>query len=142
VPDQGHAAPGPKVHIGLVHDHHPVGVAGGDLPDGLGGQGQAGGGVGVGDDDGLVQVIVPGRVQGEVLFQRDDVLGDVHQAAPDPVAAVGDVGPGQRAAGVAESPQGKEQVFVAAVAGHDLVRLQLIIFGGGLAQLQAVGVGV
>ena len=46
--------------------------------------------------------------------------GDVQQTAPHAVAAVGDIRKGQRVALVTESPQRKEQVFVAAVAGHDL----------------------
>ena len=100
-----------------------VGVRLQDLLDGAAGQGQTGGGVGVGDDDGLVQAVVVLRVQREIILQRDDVAGDVQQPAPDAVAAIGDVCIGQRVVLVAEGPQGEEQVLVAAVAGHDLVRL-------------------
>ena len=81
------------------------------------------GALGVGDDDGLVQAVIIRRVEGEIFFQRDDVAGDVHQPAPDAVAAIGDVRIGQRVVLVAEGPQGEEQILVAAVAGHDLVRL-------------------
>ena len=98
--------------------------------------------VGVGDDDGLVQAIIVCRVEGEIFFQRDDVAGDVHQPAPDAVAAIGDVCIGQRVVLVAEGPQGEEQVLVAAVAGHDLLRLQLKVCRRCPQQLGTGRVGV
>lgn len=53
-----------KVHIGLIHNDHIVRVRFQDALDGTAGQGQAGGGVGVGDDDGLpVQAVVIGGVK-------------------------------------------------------------------------------
>ena len=52
------------------------------------------------------------------------MAGNVHQSAPHAVAAIGDVGIGQRVVCVAEGTQRKEEVLVAAVAGHDLLRLQ------------------
>ena len=48
-----------------------------DALDGAARQGKAGGGVGVGDNNGLVQAIVVLRVQREIILQRDDVAGDV-----------------------------------------------------------------
>ena len=83
------------------------------------------GALGLARHDGLVQAVIVGWVEGEVLLQRDDVAGNVHQAAPDAVAAVGDVCIGQRMRLVAEGPQGEAEVLVAAVAGHDLVGLQI-----------------
>ena len=58
------------------------------------------------------------------------------------VAAVGDVGIGQRVVCVTEGAQRKEKVLVAAVAGHDLVRLQTEVCRRGLEQVGAGGVGV
>ena len=140
--DEGDTALAAEVHIGLVHDDHVVGVRLQDALDGAAGQGQTGGGVGVGDNDGLVQAVIVGRVEGEVILQRDDVAGNVHQAAPDAVAAVGDVCIGQRMCLVAEGPQGEEEVLVAAVAGHDLVGLQIEVGRCRPQQLGTGGVGV
>ena len=106
------------------------------------GQCNAGGGVGVCKDDGLVQAVVVLRVKGEILFQRDDVAGNVHQPTPHAVAAVGDVGIGQRVVCVAEGTQRKEEVLVAAIAGHDLLRLQTEVSCGRLEQVGTGGVGV
>ena len=119
-----------------------VGVALQDFLDGAAGQGQTGGGVGVGDDDGLVQAVIIRRVESEIFFQRDDVAGDVHQSAPDAVAAIGDVCIGQRVVLVAEGPQGEEKVLVTAVAGHDLIRLQAKVHRRRFQQVGAGGVGV
>ena len=110
--------------------------------DGAAGQAQSGGGVGVCNDDGLVQAVVIGGVKGEVLFQRNDVGGDVQQAAPHAVAAVSDIRKSQRVALVTESPQRKEQILVAAVAGHDLGRLQAEMRRRRAQQLGTGGVGV
>ena len=66
----------------------------------------------------------------------------MHQPTPHAVAAIGDIGIGQRVLLVAEGPQRKEQVLVAAVAGHDLVRLQTKVCGGRLEQVGTGGVGV
>ena len=100
-----------------------VGVGLQNALDGAAGQSQTGGGVGVCKYDGGIDAVVILRVQREILFQRDHFAGNVHQPAPDAVAAIGDVCIGQRVVLVAEGPQGEEQVLVAAVAGHDLVRL-------------------
>ena len=140
--NQGHAAFGPEVHIGLVHNHHVVGVGVGDGPDGFRRQGQAGGGVGVGDDNGLVPAVVFQRVQAEIPFQGDDILGDVEQPAPDGVAAISNIGMGQGMIFIAEGPQGEKQVFVAAVARHDLVGLQAVIIRRLLPQGGAGRVGI
>ncbi len=61
--DEGHAALPAKVHIGLIHDDHVVGVGFQDPLNGTAGQGQARGGIGVGNDDGLVPAVVIRRVQ-------------------------------------------------------------------------------
>ena len=106
------------------------------------GQGQTRGGIGVGNDDGLVFAVVIGGVQREILFQGNDIAGDVEQPAPDAVAAVGDVGIGQRVALIAERPEREEEVLVAAVAGHDLIRLQAKVLCRGLEQVGTGGVGV
>ena len=66
-------------------------------------------GRGVCDDDGLVQTIVVLRVQREIILQRDDVAGDVQQPAPHAVAAIGDVGIGQRVLFVAEARSAKNR---------------------------------
>ena len=94
--DEGHAALPAKVHIGLVHNDHVVGVGFQDALYGTAGQGQTRGGIGVGNDDGLVSAVVIGGVQREILFQGNEIAGDVEQPAPDAVAAVGDVGIGAR----------------------------------------------
>ena len=138
----GHAALAAKVHIGLVHNDHVVRVCFQDALNFRPGQCNAGGGVGVCKDDGLVQAVVVLRVKGEILFQRDDVAGNVHQSAPHAVAAVGDVGIGQRVVCVAEGTQRKEEVLVAAIAGHDLLRLQTEVGCGRLEQVGTGGVGV
>ena len=140
--NERHAALAAKVHIGLIHNDHIVRVRFQDALDGTAGQGQAGGGVGVCDDDGLVQAVVIGGVKGEILLQRDDMAGDMHQPAPDAVTAVGDVGIGQRVGLIAEGPQGKEKVLVTAVAGHDLIRLQAKVHRRRFQQVGAGGVGV
>ena len=119
-----------------------VGVGLQDALDGAAGQGQTGGGVGVGQHDGGVQAVIVGGVQREVLPQRDDPAGDVHQPAPDAVAAVGDVRIGQRVFLVAEGTQREEQVLVAAVAGHDLIRLQPEVLCCRVQQLGTGRVGV
>ena len=49
---------------------------------------------------------------------------------------------GQRPLTVAEGPQGKEQVFIAAVPRHHLVGVDAVIPGGGLAQGGAGRVGI
>lgn len=67
---------------------------------------------------------------------------NVQQTAPHAVAAVGDIRKGQRVALVTESPQRKEQVLVAAVAGHDLGRLQAEMRRRRAQQLGTGGVGV
>ena len=140
--NERHAALAAKVHIGLIHNDHIVRVRFQDALDGTAGQGQTGGGVGVGDDDGLVQAVVIGGVKGEILLQRNDMAGDMHQPAPDAVTAVGDVGIGQRVGLIAEGPQGKEEVLVTAVAGHDLIRLQAKVRRRRFQQVGAGGVGV
>ena len=89
-----------------------------------------------------MQAIVVLRVQREIILQRDDVAGDVQQPAPHAVAAIGDVGIGQRVLFVAEGPQRKEQVLVAAVAGHDLIRLQPKMGRRCPQQVGTGGVGV
>ena len=89
-----------------------------------------------------MQAIVVLRVQREIILQRDDVAGDVQQPAPHTVAAIGDVGIGQRVLFVAEGPQRKEQVLVAAVAGHDLIRLQPEVGRRCPQQVGTGGVGV
>ena len=66
--DEGHTALAAKVHIGFVHNDHAVRVRSQNALDGLPGQAQPGGGVGVCNDDGLVQAVVIGGVKGEVLF--------------------------------------------------------------------------
>ena len=66
----------------------------------------------------------------------------MEQPAPDAVAAVGDVGIGQRVALIAERPEREEEVLVAAVAGHDLIRLQAKVLCRGLEQVSTGGVGV
>ncbi len=68
--------------------------------------------------------------------------GNVQQTAPHAVAAVGDIRKGQRVALVTESPQRKEQVLIAAVAGHDLGRLQAEMRRRRAQQLGTGGVGV
>ena len=140
--DEGHAAFPAKVHIGLVHNDHVVGVGFQDALYGTAGQGQTRGGIGVGNDDGLVSAVVIGGVQREILFQGNDIAGDVEQPAPDAVAAVGDVGIGQRVALIAERPEREEEVLVAAVAGHDLIRLQAKVLCRGPEQVGTGGVGV
>ena len=140
--DQGDAALGPKVHIGLIHNHHVVGIGGGNSGNFLRRQGQAGGGVGVGNDDGLVPAVVFHRVQAEIRFQGNHVLRDVEQPAPDGIASIGHIGVGQGVGLIAEGPQGEKQIFVAAVARHHLVRLDAVIPGRSLPQGGAGGVGV
>jgi len=140
--DEGHAALAAEVHIGFVHDHHVVRVRLQDALDGTAGQGQTGGGIGVGQHDGGTEAVVIGGVKGEILLQGDDPAGDVHQPAPDAVAAVGDVRIGQRVFLVAEGPQREEEVFVAAVAGHDLAGLQPEVLGRRVQQLGTGRVGV
>ena len=66
--DQGHTAFAAKVHIGFVHNNHAVRVRLQNALDGLPGQAQSGGSVGVCNDDGLMQAVVIGGVKGEVLF--------------------------------------------------------------------------
>ena len=66
----------------------------------------------------------------------------MQQAAPHAVAAVGDIRKGQRVIFVTESPQRKEQILVAAVAGHDLGRLQAEMRRCRAQQLGTGGVGV
>ena len=82
------------------------------------------------------------RVQAEIPFQGDDILGDVEQPAPDGVAAISNIGMGQGMIFIAEGPQGEKQVFVAAVARHDLVGLQAVIIRRLLPQGGAGRVGI
>ena len=66
--DKRHTALAAKVYIGFVHNDHAVRVRSQNTLDGLSGQAQPGGGVGVCNDDGLVQAVVIGGGKGEVLF--------------------------------------------------------------------------
>ena len=61
------AALRPKVHIGLVNHHQAVPVGIQNPLDFPGGEGKACGGVGVGDDDKAILVVVVPGIQGEIL---------------------------------------------------------------------------
>ena len=100
-----------------------------------GADGQAGGGVGVGDDDGLVQAVVVLRDQGEVLPQGDNLGGDVVQVAEHRVEAVGEVGEGHPPAVGGVGEKGEVQGLVRAVGHEHVLRLHLVLPGQGLLQL-------
>ena len=105
VGDHGNAAFAAEVHIGLVHNDHPVRIGFQQPPDVRAGDGHAGGGVGVGNDDGAGKVHVVVHAQGEVLPQRDHLGLQTEQRHLRLVEAVGDVGVGQRLAFAAESTE-------------------------------------
>ena len=139
---EGHAALPAEVHIGLVDDHHAVRVGLHDPLHLIPAQGQAGGGVGVGDHNGLVPpVVVPG-VQGEVLLQGDHVGLDAVQVAEHGVKAVGEVGEGRSPAVGGVGQEGEVQRLVGAVGHEHVLRPHPVLAGQGRLQLHGRGVGV
>ena len=133
---------GRELDVGLVDDDDVVGVGLQHALDALDRGQQAGGRVGVGEDDGLVQALVPAQIEREVRFQRQDMLRDVQQLAQHRVKAVGDVGKGQRRVPVAEGAQRQQQVFVAAVAAQHVFRPDAPVLRNGAAQRGVAQVGV
>ncbi len=112
-----------KVDIGLVHDHHAVGLAG-HQPFHLGQRQQAAGrGVRIRENDaagGLVQIIVD--PQRKVLGQRHQPMGDLVQAAIGRIKTVADV---REQDGVLMLQQGLERMrqhFVGTVADKHVGR--------------------
>ena len=90
---QSHGAFGTEVHVGLVDDHHAVGVGPDDLLDFREGQAESRGGVGVGDHDRFpAQIQIVAVVHREVRLQGDLLVGDAVQLGEDGVEAVGDGG--------------------------------------------------
>ena len=127
-----------KLYIGLVHHHNVVGVGTQHFLNGGHRGQQAGGGVGVGNHDRLVQAAVLFQVDGQVVLQRDDMLRNMQQIAQNRVKTVGYIGKGQRRVFIAERPQGQQQVLVAAVAAQNILRLHAPVGSDGLVQC-AVG---
>ena len=137
----GRPRPG-KVDIRLVHNNGVVRVALHDALDRSDRRQQACRRVGVGKHDGLAKGIVGGRVEREILPQRQHMRGHAQQVAQNGVEAVGDIGKRQRRVLVAERADGQQQVFVAAVAAQDPLGRHAAARGDGCGQLRFGQVGV
>ena len=133
---------GGKLHIGLVHDHDVVGVRFQHFLNARHRGQQAGGGVGVGNDDRFMQAAILFQVDGQIGFQRDDMLRNMQQITQNRVKTVGYIGKGKRGVLIAKGPQRQQQVFVAAVAAQDVFRLHAPVRGDGLVQRAVGQVGV
>src|SRR5699024_6249365 len=122
--DEPAAAVAAKVDVGLVDDYHlvPVGLQdGGDL---LHRDGPAGGGVGVGDDDGAAQVPVVRRVQAEALPEGDGQAVQAVELGVYQIEAVAEGGEGHRPLPVAKGHEAEIQDIVGAVGEKHVLRGQ------------------
>ena len=130
----------PEVHIGLVDDHHPVGVGGDDFFHLRQGQGDACGGVGVGQDGEFSGAAETLHIHGEVLLQGDGGIGDLVQVGKDRVKAVGE--PRENRAVLGEGHEGEVQDVVGAVGQEDVLRPAAVEGGQLFPKGGPLGVGV
>ena len=131
-----------ELDIGFVHNDNVVGVCFQHFLNGRDRGQQAGRGVGVGDDDRFMQTAVFFKVDGQIVLQRENVLRNVQKLTQHRVKAVGHIGKGQRCVLIAEGPQRKQQVFIAAVAAEDILRLDAPVPGNGGVQFGVAQVRV
>ena len=89
-------------------------------------QGKTGGGIGVCDEDGAVQVEVILRRDGEVRAQGDGDIGDMIQVRVHGVKAVADAGEGSLLSVVTEGHEGEVQELVRAVAEDNVVSVDAV----------------
>ena len=123
-----------KINVRLVHNHNAVGVGAHHFLNGGHRLQQGGGGVGVGNHDGLIQAVVLAQIQREIFLHQDHMLRNVQQIAQNRVKAVGDIGKCQRVGFITESAQRQQQVFIAAVAAQNIFRLHAAVAGNGGAE--------
>jgi hypothetical protein len=78
----------------------------------------------------------------EALVQRHGLIGDAEQAAVDRIEAVGDVGEQQGRLAPQQAGERVGQHLVRAIADEHLVRIDAVVGGQRLEQLQRHGVGI
>ena len=120
--DQRQAAGGAEVHVGLVDDDDVVRGAPHDALQVRDGHRQAGGVVGVRDEEGAAQGHVLLRADGEVLLQRNLLEGDAVQLGQHPVEPAGDLREGGGVVAVAEGHEGEVQDRAGAARHQHLLR--------------------
>ena len=120
-----------KCNVGFIHNDNVPGIAAHDLLNGIARCKQAGRCVGVRNDDGLVKTAVFGKVNGKIIFERQNVRGDMQQITQNRVKAVGNIRKRERVAFVTERPQREQQVLVTAVAAQDVFRRDAAVAGNG-----------
>ncbi len=81
-----------EIDVGLVHQHHGIGIGLQQSLDGVQTQHTSGGCVGVGEDDAAIGTIVIGDLELKALVQRDGFVVDAVEPAVDRIEAVGHVG--------------------------------------------------
>ena len=117
-----------------------VRVGSDDLLDLGQGQGDARGGVGVGQDRQLARAGQTGHVHGKVLMQGDGGVGDAVQVGEDGVEAIRQVG--EHGPVLAEGHKSKVQNIVRTVGQKDLVSPHAVQPGQGQLQCLPFRVGV
>ena len=140
--DEGDSAFSAKVHVGLVDHHHIVRVGGGDPLDVSQGNGQPGGGVGIGNENGFMDAHIVLHPKGKVLRQGNRLIGNAVQICEDRIETVGDVRECGGTVPVAEGHEGEIQNFITAVGKENFVFLNAVVFAGRRNQLPALRVGV
>ena len=105
-------------------------------------QSEAGGGVGVGDENGAVQVKIILRGKAQILSQRNLDPGDAVDLGKHRVKPVRDIRKERWADLVTVSHEREVQQFVRTVAHQNLIRAHAVVFGQGLGHQAAFGVGI
>ena len=131
-----------KIDIRLVHNHNVVGVCAHNVLNLRNRGQQARRRVGVRDYDRAAKAMVGGKVDCEILPQRQHPGRHAEQVAQNGVEAVGNIGESERSALIAERPDREQQVFVAAVAAEHPIFGHAAARGDGRDELCLPQVGV
>ena len=142
LPNQGHAALRPKIHIGFVHKDHPVRVPFQQPPNVGHGNRHACRGVGIGYDHRAGEIHVVLHVQREILPQRNPPGLQPEEGRLGLIEPIGNIGESRPPSLSAKGPEGEGQNLVGAVAGDHIFRLQPVPPGNGVVEKGAGGVGI
>ena len=140
--NQRHRALPAEIHIGLVNHHDIIRVRRHDPLNISQGNGQSGGSIGIGNENGLVNARVILHMDGKILSQRNGLIGHSVQIRKDGVEAIGNVREHGGVLFVAEGHEGEIQNLVAAVGEKNFVLSNAEQLTGRPHQLPALRVGI